>query len=110
MLYLCLTVFEGGHDDTTCGAGHTLHIAQHEGRGYGVGLAGTATGDNYGGIGGNKQRESLRLIEVDLLLCRFHLLAGEIVDQTRGRLPQRSHPQYQWSRGGICQSSPRFSA
>ena len=61
------SVLEGRHDDAACRAGHTLHIAEHEGRGDGVRLAGASSGNDDGGLGGDVLREELGLVEVDAL-------------------------------------------
>ena len=61
------SVLESRHDDAARGAGHTLHVAEHEGRGDGVRLAGATASHDDGGLGGDVLREELGLVEVDAL-------------------------------------------
>ena len=113
MLYLCLTVFEGRHDDATCRAGHTLHIAQNKRSSDAVRLSCTSPCDDNGSVRADKLRETLRLVKVYLLLChclrirrgRFPVGCRGIVCQIRGPLPRTRHIQCRWFRGGISQSS-----
>lgn len=61
------SVLECRHDDAACGARHTLHVAEHEGRCDGVRLASASAGNDDGGLGGDVLREELGLVEVDTL-------------------------------------------
>ena len=55
------SVLEGRHDNTACGAGHTLHIAQHKRSSDAVRLAGASPCDDNGSIRADKLREALGL-------------------------------------------------
>jgi len=77
-------VFESGDDDASGRARHALHVPEDERRGDTVGFAGTPAGDDYRSIGPDKLRESLRRVEIDLIL-RFHLRTVRLL---RDRLPR----------------------
>lgn len=97
MLYLCLTVFKGRHDDAACRAWHTLHIAQNKRRSYTVRLAGASPRDDNGSVRTDKLREALGLVEVYAFLthrlCRFPVAYPGKDCQTPNPLPQTRHLQ-----------------
>jgi len=89
----------GGNDDAACAAGHALHVAQREGRGDRIGLAGSSPRHDDGGIGADQLGEPLGRVKVDFLLCPFHLCPV----QGRARFPRGLPPHIRCPR---CRCSP----
>ena len=64
---VCQTMLERGYDDTARASRHTLHVAEHEGRGDRVRFAGTSPGYNNGSIGTDELRQPLRGVKINFL-------------------------------------------
>ena len=77
---VCQSVFERRHHDAACAARHSLHIAEHEGRGDGVRLARSAAGDDHGGLCADVLCQELGAVEVNSVLMefRFHVPLGKL--------------------------------
>jgi len=83
------TMFEGRHDDASRGARHALHVAEHEGRGDGVGLAGASACYDDGGAGGDQLSEKLGFVEVDRRTSGLTPQASSLLPLSKGRGVER---------------------
>ena len=103
------TVLVRGHDDASRAARHALHVAQHEGRGYAVGLSRATSSNNNGGMSTDELSEPLRVVKVDFLLGLLHhlfRLSGGTGIVLLGRLPHTRCLQYLCSPLGTCAVVP----
>ena len=66
-------MLEGRHDDTTRGARHPLHVAQHKWRGDGVRLARASSSHDDRSLRADVLRQELRFVEVHTLRVLLRL-------------------------------------
>ena len=108
------TMLVGGYHNTASAAWHTLHVAQHKGRGDRIGLAGASPRHDDGGMGTYQLGKALRGVKVYLFLrcfghgCYTGWRMGKVWTPRCPHLHTR-YPQCQCSLPGISSEAHEYA-